>query len=457
MDNSKDTVESVRRRRLLLAAGGTATMTLAGCLGEEDAQQEPAIKDSDGDGVIDSKDYAPKDGSVQERSDLAGEPGKRTTTPVTRTATPTPTPTPMATPTPTAITTRTPTPAPPTNTITVEGDFNISHIEEYSSERLGMILTGADPNLSQFSGLESTVFAINEDGDMLDVVGRGDPITYRNADTRSSVDLDVSSLPTETRFQLFVLLLPEGRALEEVDSSEVVTIHQTDFIEKESNGQLRRTAQPAALQALSDSESENHELLVKEGAISVKLSGRSQGQQFTTSYYLYKHAYLAARKRSHSRSRSEFVTYEMNSGFASFFGNLFTEDARALGLESDVSIANFAIDVIQHIPYVPDDVSTGYDDYTKYIAEVMGDCGGDCEDTSVLLASLLQLEPFGYDTVLIQPPGHMGVGILGDDSMTGSYWEYQGEKYYYIETTGIGWAVGDYPDDLGDDAYVYQV
>lgn len=51
------------RRRLIGAIG--VSLSVAGCLGLEDS-----VEDSDGDGVIDSQDYAPKDPSVQDKSDV---------------------------------------------------------------------------------------------------------------------------------------------------------------------------------------------------------------------------------------------------------------------------------------------------------------------------------------------------------------------------------------------------
>lgn len=114
------------------------------------------------------------------------------------------------------------------------------------------------------------------------------------------------------------------------------------------------------------------------------------------------------------------------------------------------------IDFVQSLPYVPDDVSKGYDDYSKFILETITEAGGDCEDTSILLASILEAEPFGYDMVLLAPEGHMAVGIKGSDDLPGYYWEYDGNKYYYIETTGTGWGIGDVPEEY-DRAKVYQV
>lgn len=52
----------------------------------------------------------------------------------------------------------------------------------------------------------------------------------------------------------------------------------------------------------------------------------------------------------------------------------------------------------------------------------------------------------------------MAAGIYGADDLPGYYWEYDGRKYYYIETTGVGWGIGDLPDEYKDDsAYVIQV
>lgn len=74
-----------------------------------------------------------------------------------------------------------------------------------------------------------------------------------------------------------------------------------------------------------------------------------------------------------------------------------------------------------------------------------------------MLAGVLQSEPFGYDTILIQPPGHMANGLYADER-PGYYWTVDDRDYYYIETTGSGWGIGDCPEDYQDaQAYTYQV
>lgn len=61
----------MNRRTLLMAVAGGGLTTFSGCLGSITGGGTE-IKDSDGDGMIDSKDYAPKDPSVQEKSDISG-------------------------------------------------------------------------------------------------------------------------------------------------------------------------------------------------------------------------------------------------------------------------------------------------------------------------------------------------------------------------------------------------
>jgi len=60
------------RRRVLLAGGSATALGLAGCTGLlGDGEEE--ITDSDGDGVIDSEDYAPRDPDVQRKEQLVDE------------------------------------------------------------------------------------------------------------------------------------------------------------------------------------------------------------------------------------------------------------------------------------------------------------------------------------------------------------------------------------------------
>lgn len=117
---------------------------------------------------------------------------------------------------------------------------------------------------------------------------------------------------------------------------------------------------------------------------------------------------------------------------------------RGYGSYDEVSLT---LSFVQHLQYTSDKVTTGYDEYPRFPIETLGDCGGDCEDTSILFATMVKI--LGYDAVLIHLPGHMGVGVKGD-LQSGTYYSYKGNKYYYCETTGLGWKIGEIPDEFKD-------
>ena len=102
---------------------------------------------------------------------------------------------------------------------------------------------------------------------------------------------------------------------------------------------------------------------------------------------------------------------------------------------------DFVLSFVQSLPYTFDDVTTGYDEFRRYAIETLIDGGGDCEDTTILVAAILR--GLGEKTALIFTPGHIALGVSGN--FTGSTVTYNGTKYYYCETTGTGWAVGTLP------------
>lgn len=102
---------------------------------------------------------------------------------------------------------------------------------------------------------------------------------------------------------------------------------------------------------------------------------------------------------------------------------------------------DFVLSFVQSLPYTFDDVTTGYDEFRRYAVETLIDGGGDCEDTTILVAAILR--GLGEQTALILIPGHIALGVSGN--FTGTSVNYKGTKYYYCETTGTGWTVGNLP------------
>jgi hypothetical protein len=123
------------------------------------------------------------------------------------------------------------------------------------------------------------------------------------------------------------------------------------------------------------------------------------------------------------------------------------------GLTGD-ELLRLMISFVQNMDYVSDPSSVGQGEYPKYPVETLVDGGGDCEDTSFLMASLL--ESMGYNVSLILIPNHMAVGL--DVEALGVHWTMNGESYYYVETTMSGWEVGEVPSEFDyEDAEVLPI
>ncbi len=122
------------------------------------------------------------------------------------------------------------------------------------------------------------------------------------------------------------------------------------------------------------------------------------------------------------------------------------------GLFDQVS---YVLAFVQSLPYTSDLVTTGYDEYPRFPVETLLD-GGDCEDTSILFASIVL--NMRYDTILINPPGHMAVGVWATENLRGTHYTWNGRNYYYCETTGDGWKIGDVPSEFQNvDVTLYSI
>ncbi len=124
---------------------------------------------------------------------------------------------------------------------------------------------------------------------------------------------------------------------------------------------------------------------------------------------------------------------------------------------TDRQLANFVASFVQSLPYTVDYDTKSRDEYPRYPVETLFDRGGDCEDTSILVATLL--DSLGINVILLHLEGeqHIAVGVDVPNTY-GTYYEYLGTKYWFLETTAEGFGIGDYPKELKDDrAYIYPV
>ena len=129
---------------------------------------------------------------------------------------------------------------------------------------------------------------------------------------------------------------------------------------------------------------------------------------------------------------------------------------------NDIQTINFVLSFVQTIDYKLDNFTTysGIQEYPKYPIEMLWDGQGDCEDASALFASLM--EAMGFDAVLFLLPadenngGHAAVGVSHNDAV-GTYYESNDKRYFFTETTAVGWMLGDYPFEESRTAYIYDI
>lgn len=126
---------------------------------------------------------------------------------------------------------------------------------------------------------------------------------------------------------------------------------------------------------------------------------------------------------------------------------------------SEVERLYTAITFVQSVPYGYDTETTGQVEYPRYPVETLVDNVGDCEDTSILMGALLR--EMGYDVALIIYENiHTALGVCETDDMNfyGTYYQKEGKRYYYLETTSEGRGVGEIPDKYsGKSASVFGI
>lgn len=179
------------------------------------------------------------------------------------------------------------------------------------------------------------------------------------------------------------------------------------------------------------------------------------GEVWTLSLHVpeYLYEYYANRTRVPNEEYSVYVTHPYDDEYISTIVGKFVEIATQEGYD-EVQTIDLIIGFVQSLPYASDNVTTPFDEYPRYPVETLVDGGGDCEDTSILTAALLKA--YGHDVVLVSLPEHMALGVNVDAS--GVYYLYEDVNYFYLETTGEGWGIGDFPEEFeGDLAYLYPL
>lgn len=430
-------------RRQLLKVAASSLPLLAGCTSGDDGE----VQDSDGDGVIDSQDYAPQDPDVQDKSDLSES------APLTE-STPTATPSPTATASPTATGTNN----------QMSSDLDPVEVEEskvpkstYAKSFTNSwvdVVVRSHPTIERSRvKLLSALYKFPR-GDGL-VFGTSEPFEApeEGEQREVTIEFDEDERGSNDRMHHLLFAMPPDASVEDVDSDDVNFLCETDPF-RIQNGKVSLDV-PDEFPGAVETDAFTREILP--GSYSIEVTGRTKGKPWSVGFNVWKSAYAEARNEPRGRGYEAYVKLAIQGGNASELAGFLNDDAERHGFTGKKEKTRVAIDFVQRLPYVTDDVSKGYDDYPKLVQELVVEGEGDCEDTAILLSAILEAEPFEYDMVLIELPGHMAAGIYGKD-LPGYYYEQDGRKYYYIETTGEGWGIGDKPEQYQDvRARLYQV
>lgn len=165
--------------------------------------------------------------------------------------------------------------------------------------------------------------------------------------------------------------------------------------------------------------------------------------------------YYRAKPRPPTKNYSVYVTDPKDDAYTGHLASKLKEETQRLNLD-EYETMHFAASFVQKLAYTLDPNTTGYDEYPRYPIETLVDEGGDCEDTSILLAEILYA--IGYDVVLLGLPSHVAIGVSDSQGFCGTYYNHNGRRYFYLETTGEAGRIGVVPQEYANEAaYIYEI
>ena len=189
----------------------------------------------------------------------------------------------------------------------------------------------------------------------------------------------------------------------------------------------------------------------------IEWSATVSNRTFTQKFPINKEAYSYYCKLQRYHNPTDYINYiddKNNRALLKSFADGLKQVYEENGYDRSQALLE-AINFVQLIPYKYDIDSKGQQDYPKYPIETLYEYNGDCEDASILLVGILR--EMGYDTCFIWFDNHIGVGISGAERIGKTYFDVNGKKYFYVEATGQGWNLGDYPFDSSQSAKIVEV
>lgn len=151
-------------------------------------------------------------------------------------------------------------------------------------------------------------------------------------------------------------------------------------------------------------------------------------------------------KQEREHSSDNYMRYILSDADRPYIADIVAmirEGGRKAGYSDSDNVRN-VVAFVQSLRYVSDIASTGKKEYVRFPIEMLVDGKGDCEDRVALMAAILH--EMKYELLLVSLPDHLALAIRSDKDMDGRYYEYQGKRFYYLETTDKGWDIGAMPN-----------
>ena len=205
---------------------------------------------------------------------------------------------------------------------------------------------------------------------------------------------------------------------------------------------------------ISPNEPPVFEITETDGQFDVRYEWNYKGSRWEYEGRISKYAYTYFSTKERTSSYEAYVLDPLDDEWVNHVAGLFQEQAEQQQW-AEWETVSFVLAFVQSMPYTSDEVTSGYDEYPRYPLETIVDGGGDCEDTSILFASIVREMGYGVVLLNLKEDRHIAVGVrispdLVDDWQGRyllTYYSLQDREIYaYCETTGEGWELGHKPD-----------
>jgi len=143
----------------------------------------------------------------------------------------------------------------------------------------------------------------------------------------------------------------------------------------------------------------------------------------------------------------------------------FLEEIVALGekhldFQENRDVFEYLLSFVQHLRCLEE-----RGDYPRYPMETIIDRGGDCEDTGILMGFIAEQLDYEFAFIHFHKDGFLGIGSFGHIDLgivasypgefSGTYWEKDGMKYYYVHCNGRFRKIGEYSGKWGNHATIH--